>query len=67
MSVLANATLPLSGLRRSSGSGLIPLQALQRARCEMGMEQLPNESVDLLDGMLNLVEGIGGLDAQLKN
>lgn len=70
ISVLANATLPFSGLRRSSGSGSIPL-------CEDGYIQntflfkirmlVPDESVDFLDGVLDLVIRIRRLDTELED
>lgn len=66
MSVDAKATLPFSGLRRNSGSGLIPLPAGENSRKD-DKSKLPNERVNLFDGVLNLVVCVRGLDAQLKN
>ena len=67
MSVLAKATLPFSGLKRNSGSGLMPLCAPLVRRVGEATKELPDESVHFLDGVLDLVIRIGGLDAQLKD
>ena len=68
MSALAKATLPLSGLSRNSGSGSIPLCAVENVALNgILCKRLPDERVDLLNGMFDLVVGVRGLDAQLKD
>lgn len=64
ISVLANATLPFSGLSLRSGSGFMPL-VIPRSDMivDIGVGGTPDECVDLLNSMLDFVVRIGGLDA----
>jgi hypothetical protein len=67
MSVLANATFPLSGLSRSSGSGSIELweKSVESKGCTC--LNVPDESVNFLNCMLYFIESICRFDTQLEN
>ena len=58
ISVLANATLPFSGLKRRSGSGSIPLCRLyERNYLVKRNYYVRNDGVHFFDSMFDLIEG----------
>ena len=68
ISVLAKVTLPFSGLNLSAGSGSIELKKVVN-KAKGGREPMcmPDECINFIDSMLDLVIGVDGLDPQFEN